>query len=80
MKMKHRKEPIKSAEEAAEVLTYLAKTTAEVLGIDMDEALKRVQALRKSGLLEGGSAENPESQRLIDTFLQIPSSKYAHLL
>jgi hypothetical protein len=65
-----KKEPIKSQEEANKVFTYLVDTTTKVLKIERLQAEKRVRALLDSGILDGGSPDDPITQRKIDEFLQ----------
>lgn len=72
-------EPIKTQVEADEVKRYLIKSVVATLNISVVEATRRVAGLLKSGILNTGNAEDPESQMRIDAFLQIPSSEYEHL-
>ncbi len=63
-------EPIKSQEEADAVFNYLVNTTMLTVQIDKAQAEKRVKALLDSGLLNGGSPDNPNTQMMIDIFMK----------
>ena len=71
--------PITSQAEADKAMAYLVKETAKRLKIPKDEAIRRLDGLYKSGVLEGGNPESPAHQMAIDAFLSISSSSYAHL-
>ena len=66
------KEPIKSQDEANKVFSYMVDTTADRLNISHEQAVERVNALFSSGILDGGSPDNPVTQMRIDQFLQTP--------
>ena len=72
-------EPIKSQAEADIIRQYLVDTTAEVLKIDIEEAGKRVDALLKSRILDGGNPDETETQMRIDIFLSMPSEEHEYL-
>ncbi len=61
--------PIKSKEDADKVFNFLVNTTMLTLGVEKKQAEKRIRALLDSGLLKGGSPDNPETQRIIDKFM-----------
>ncbi len=63
-------EPIKSKEEADGVFNYFVNTTMLTVKIDRAQAEKRVKALFDSGLLNGGSPDNPNTQKMIDKFMK----------
>ena len=66
------KEPIKSQEEADKAFDYLVTTITEGMGIDREQATKRVKALFESGILEGGSPTSLVTQIKISKFLSKP--------
>ncbi len=65
-------EPIKSQKEANESYARLLNYAMKAFNIDETQARKRVNALLRSGILDGGSAENPSTQKLIDEFMEKP--------
>jgi hypothetical protein len=65
-------EPINDQQEANEVFNFLVTTTSETLGIDREQAEKRVTALFSSDILTNGDPMSPETQQKIEEFLKIP--------
>lgn len=53
---------------------YVVKTAMDTLGISRPESEKRINALLKSGLLNGGHPGNKWTQMIIDNFLRFDSS------
>jgi hypothetical protein len=76
---KYTPKPFASEREARETAGWVADQTARAFNISFDEAARRVQALAKSGIMEGGHPDDPEMQAKITAFLSIPSRTYAHL-
>lgn len=72
-------QPIKSEKEADEVKNYLIQETINQLGIAIEEATIRVNALFNSGILNDIDPRSDSGQLQIDVFLQIPSANSAHL-
>ena len=64
-----KKEPIKSQKEADKVFDFLVNETIKVEKCDKAQAEKRIRALLDSGILKGGSPDNPVTQRRIDEFM-----------
>jgi len=60
---------IKMEEEANESFIYLVNETMKVTKCDKAQAQKRVSALFQSGILNGGSPDNPLMQKKIDEFM-----------
>lgn len=54
---------------------FLVNTTVEVLKIDREEAIKRVDALYETGILNL-NPHDPYTIKMIDLFLAVPSSKH----
>lgn len=74
------KGPIQSQGEYDGVILYLTKTTSMTLGINMDEAKKRVIACVASGIMKGGNPESVEYQKRIELFLRVPTSMYGQMI
>jgi len=75
----YKPKPFASKQEALETAGWVADQTARAFNISFEEAARRVAALAKSGILEGGHPDDPEMQAKITAFLSIPSRTYAHL-
>jgi len=67
--MKTSNEPIKSKEEAEQIFNNLVKIAMDTEGISRDQAEKRITALLKSGILEGGNPDDPKTIIMIDVFM-----------
>ena len=64
--------PIQSKEEARQVRAYLIKETMSKTGCSKPQAIKRINRLFDSGILESGNPEDPKTQFLIDQVLTTP--------
>lgn len=73
------KSPIQTEKEASQVFRYITKSIVKVHNITIEEAEKRVIGLKKSGILNMGTFDDPKVQLAIDIFLAVPSSEYSHL-
>lgn len=64
--------PIKSQKEADKIFKGLVNIAISTLNISQEQAEKRISALLDSGILDKGSPDNPDSQKLIDKFMTTP--------